>query len=62
MKGGRIASTKGAAIDIKVFHARHGASQVTIQDATIEAAQPDKVGKGNKVTVNGRTNPGAAQP
>jgi hypothetical protein len=53
VEGGRITSAKGSAIEVKQLHARHGPSTVTIKGTVVEANDPPKIGKGNKVTING---------
>lgn len=62
MKGGHVTSTKGAALDVKALHARHGPSKVEISDTTLEAPETPKVGKGNKVSLNGEAPQQATAP
>ena len=50
----RITSEEAAPVDVEPVHARHGASQVVLTDVTIEAPGPAKIGKGNKVSLNGK--------
>lgn len=62
VEGGRITSAKGSAIEVKQLHARHGPSTVTLKGAVVEANDPPKIGKGNKVTINGGAPMGSTVP
>ena len=54
LRASRITSEEAAPVDVEPVHARHGASQVVLTDVTIEAPGPAKIGKGNKVSLNGK--------
>ncbi len=53
-EGGILSSTKGTAVNVQKEHTLHGPSHVKLGKVDLgDVAEPIKVGKGNKVTLNG---------
>lgn len=62
MKGGALASTGDAALDVDALHARHGASQVDLQGVLVTPATGLKIGAGNRVLIDGKEQEAVTAP